>query len=71
MLSQIKKISSSKLNTQPFPYIFIKDLFDENYVKKLNKLLPSYQNLKGDDIMFQSKSGQKKLSFQVRLSIKL
>ena len=45
---------------QPFPYIFIKNIFDEKYVDKLNSFLPSYKNLKGKEILFQSKSKSKK-----------
>ena len=55
-----KKISKVKINLQPFPYIFIKNIFDEKYVDKLNSFLPSYKNLKGKEILFQSKSKSKK-----------
>ena len=58
---------------QPFPYIFIKNIFDEKYVDKLNSFLPSYKNLKGKEILFQSKSKikKKKLYCQVQLYKKL
>ena len=61
MINQIrKKISESKVNLEPFPYIFIKNIFSDSYVNKLNKSLPSYNNLNGEEIMFQSKSRSKK-----------
>ena len=61
MISQIrKKIINSKVKTNPFPYIFIRNIFDENYVDELNNFLPSYNNLNGKEIMFQSKSKSKK-----------
>lgn len=54
------KISKSKVNLKPFPYIFVKNIFDKKYVKRLNNSLPTYKELVGDDIMFQSKSHSKK-----------
>ena len=55
-----KKIQKSKVNLSPFPYIFIKNIFDNNYVDHLNNLLPSYKKLNGKEIMYQSKSQTKK-----------
>ena len=61
MISQIrKKIINSKVKTNPFPYIFIRNIFDNSYVDELNNFLPSYKNLNGKEIMFQSKSKSKK-----------
>ena len=61
MISQIrKKIITSKVKSQPFPYIFIRNIFDDDYVNNLNNFLPSYNNLNGKEIMFQSKSKSKK-----------
>ena len=61
MFNQIQlKILRSKVKLKPFPYIFIKNIFDKKYVKKLNNSLPSYKELVGNDIMFQSKSHSKK-----------
>jgi len=61
MIRQIrKKIINSKVNIKPFPYIFIRNIFDDNYVNELNNFLPSYNNLNGKEIMFQSKSKSKK-----------
>jgi len=54
------KISKAKINLHPFPYIFIKNIFDKKYVNKLNSFLPSYKNLAGKEILFQSKSKSKK-----------
>ena len=61
MISQIrKKIINSKVETKPFPYIFIRNIFNDSYVDELNNFLPSYKNLNGREIMFQSKSKSKK-----------
>lgn len=61
MFNQIRhKIFTSKVNLKPFPYIFIKNVFDKEYVQKLNNSLPSYKDLVGNDVMFQSKSQSKK-----------
>lgn len=61
MLNQLRyKILSSEVKLKPFPYIFIKDIFEKNYVQKLNNSLPSYKDLIGNDVMFQSKSQSKK-----------
>ncbi len=61
MFNQIKnKIFLSKVNLKPFPYIFIRDIFDKDYVKKLNDSLPSYENLMRNEVMFQSRSQSKK-----------
>ena len=61
MFNQLrKKILKSHLYLEPFPYIFIKNIFDKKYVKKLNSHLPSYKELSGNDVMFQSESKSKK-----------
>ena len=54
------KILKGKVNLNPFPYIFIKNIFDNNFVNELNDFLPSYENLNGKEIMYQSKSKSKK-----------
>jgi len=55
-----EKIFKSNLNLKPYPYIFIKNIFDKSFVKKLNSSLPSYKQLVGNEIMYQSKSQSKK-----------
>jgi hypothetical protein len=61
MFNQLRnKILKSQIKLQPFPYIFIKDVFDEDYVSKLNSFLPSYRELVGSGVMFQSESKSKK-----------
>ena len=55
-----KKILKSKVILEPFPYIFIKNFFNKRYVNKLNNILPSYNDLKDHDIIYQSKSKSKK-----------
>lgn len=54
------KIARSKINIKPFPYIFIKNVFEKKYVENLNSSLPSYKELLGNDVLFQSKSRSKK-----------
>ena len=60
MLELKKKILKSKIHTSPFPYMFIKNIFDKKYVDKLNTFLPSFENLTGKEIMYQSESKSKK-----------
>ena len=40
--------------------MFIKNIFDKKYVDKLNTFLPSFENLTGKEIMYQSESKSKK-----------
>ena len=66
-----KKISKVKINLQPFPYIFIKNIFDEKYVDKLNSFLPSYKISKEKKFFFKVNQNQKKLYCQVQLYIEI
>jgi hypothetical protein len=61
MLKNIQnKINRKKLNIDPFPYLFIKDFFDKKFVEDLNKMLPSFENIKDKGVVYQSKSQTKK-----------
>tara|TARA_B100000586_G_C20093675_1_gene421322 strand:+ start:99 stop:881 length:783 start_codon:yes stop_codon:yes gene_type:complete len=55
-----KKIIKSKINLDPFPYIFIRNFIDKSFLKKLNKSLPSFKELEGGGVMYQSSSKTKK-----------
>ena len=55
-----KSILNSKLNLKPYPYIFIKNLLDKESLKKLNQILPSFEDLNSKEILYQSKSQTKK-----------
>ena len=55
-----KKILDSKIHTNPYPYIFIKNFIDRKDLKKINGILPSYKSLCGKNVMYQSKSKTKK-----------
>tara|TARA_B110000211_G_scaffold230708_1_gene290728 strand:+ start:738 stop:1529 length:792 start_codon:yes stop_codon:yes gene_type:complete len=56
----INKINKSKLHLEPFPYFVANDLIPLKELKKLNKVLPSFNEIKEDDIYFQSSSQTKK-----------
>ena len=55
-----KKILNSKLNIEPFPYIFIRNFNTKKFNIQLNKVLPNFNDLNNSDVMFQSKSQTKK-----------
>ena len=55
-----KKIVKERLYTKPFPYMFIKNFFDNDFVKNLNKMLPSFEMINEKDVVYQSKSKSKK-----------
>jgi hypothetical protein len=61
MLKFIKnKVLKSQLHPSPYPYMFIRNFIKKKDLKKINSILPSYKNLYGNDIMYQSKSKTKK-----------
>ena len=53
-------IKRTKLETYPFPYLFVKNLIPPKELKKLNKVLPSFKDVSGDDVLYQSTSETKK-----------
>ncbi len=56
-LNQIKK---SKLYLNPFPYFVVKNLIPKKNLRKLNSILPSFEDITEKKIYFQSTSGTKK-----------
>lgn len=55
-----KKINKSKLCLKPFPHLVIRNFLSKTSLDKLNKVLPSYNDLEKNQVMFQSSSETKK-----------
>ena len=62
-LSLKKKIQKSKLYTSPYPYLAMNNFLPKKHLNSLNKILPSYDQLQGDGLLYQSSSGTKKSIF--------
>ena len=61
MLKKVtKKINQSKINLSPFPYLFIKDFINKENLKSVVNSLPSFNEIYGKEIQYQSKSQTKK-----------
>lgn len=61
MFQEVKhRIEISRVVLQPFPHIVIKNLFPLKKLRKLNKVLPNYIDIKNMDVFFQSSSETKK-----------
>jgi len=61
MLKKVtKKINQSKINLSPFPYLFIKDFINKENLKSVVNSLPSFNEISGKEIQYQSKSQTKK-----------
>ena len=61
MFEQVKeKVEKGKIQLKPFPYLFLKNLINIKELRKLNKILPSYDDLNGKEILYQSDSKSKK-----------
>jgi hypothetical protein len=61
MLSYLKKqINNAKLHLEPYPYFVINNLLPEKKLKNLNKILPSFKDLDGREVLYQSSSRTKK-----------
>lgn len=58
-----KKIIKAKLFLSPYPYFVINNFLPKIYLSDLNKILPSYKNLRGKDLLYQSTSKTKKSIF--------
>ena len=55
-----QKILKTKVQENPFPFLFIKDLISKNDWNNLNKILPNYDSIKNDeDALYQSSSWTK------------
>jgi len=57
------KIQNSKLSKIPYPYLAINNFLPKKYLNSLNKILPSYDELQGDGLLYQSTSKTKKSIF--------
>lgn len=55
------KIANSNLKIKPFPYFTIKNLLPYKELNKLNKILPSFNEIEDQDIYHQVKSDTKKV----------
>jgi len=55
-----KKIEQSKLYNHPFPYFVVNNLIPKKELDKINKILPSFNEVTEKDIYFQSASKTKK-----------
>ena len=55
-----KKITKSKIYLKPFPHIIIKNFLPKATLFKLNSVLPNYNDLDENNVIFQSLSKTKK-----------
>lgn len=55
-----KKIEKSKIILKPFPHIIIKEFLPKTALDKLNQILPSYNDVNDNNVIFQSSSETKK-----------
>ena len=55
-----KKINKSKLNVEPFPYFVVNNLIPQKELEKITKILPSFSDIRENDVYFQSASQTKK-----------
>ena len=60
----VKQIEKSKLNVKPFPYFKVDNLIPAKNLQNLNKTLPSFKEVAGNDILFQSASQTKKRCYR-------
>ena len=61
MIKEIEsKIKKSKLRLKPFPHLVIRNFLTKTTLNELNKVLPSYNDLEKNQVMFQSSSETKK-----------
>ena len=66
-LNQIKK---SKLYLNPFPYFVVKNLIPKKNLRKLNSILPSFEDITEKKYTSRAPLGQKKLYYLNLLDIK-
>ena len=61
MLNTAKnKIHKTKIESDPFPYLFIRNLISKKDLNKLNKALPNYNSIINKEVLYQSSSKSKK-----------
>ena len=60
MFNAVKqKIFKTKVQENPFPYLFIKNLISKKDLNKLNQVLPDYESIIDDEVLYQSSSKTK------------
>ena len=61
MLNAAKnKILKTRVQKDPFPYLFVRNLISEKDLYNLNKVLPNYKSIYNDEVLYQSSSKTKK-----------
>ena len=55
-----KKIDQTKIQEKPFPFLFVKNLISKEDLNNLNKVLPNYDSILDDEVLYQSSSKTKK-----------
>lgn len=55
-----KKILVSKVQSSPFPYLFIRNLIGAKELANLNRVLPNYDSILEENVLYQSSSKSKK-----------
>ena len=58
-----QKIQKTKVQENPFPFLFIKNLISNKDLNSLNKVLPNYDSILKDEVLYQSSSKTKKNYF--------
>lgn len=60
MFNSVKqKILKTKVQENPFPFLLIKNLINNEDLKKLNRSLPNYNSIIDDEVLYQSSSKTK------------
>ena len=48
-----QKIENTKIQQDPFPFLFVRNLISNKDLKRLNKVLPNYDAIVNDEILYQ------------------
>ena len=59
-ISAKKKIQKTKVQENPFPFLFFKNLISKKDLNSLNRVLPNYDSILNDEVLYQSSSKTKK-----------
>ena len=59
-ISAKKKIQKTKVQENPFPFLFVKNLISKKDLNSLNRVLPNYDSILNDEVLYQSSSKTKK-----------
>lgn len=62
-LSLKKKINKCKIRENPYPYLAMNNFLPKKNLNSLNKILPGYDELQGEGLLYQSTSQTKKSIF--------